>query len=51
MLRLDAMTEEERPTGDHQREREEAAEAVPDDRVRAVQAEVLGRPLVLDHTR
>ena len=44
MLGFDAVAEEECAADDHQREREEPAEAVADDRVRAVEADVLGRP-------
>ena len=45
------MGEEERAADDHQREGEEPAEAVADDRVRAVQADVLRRPPLLDSAR
>ena len=43
--------QEERPRDDHQREREEAAEAVADHRGDLVQAELLQAPAVLDRPR
>ena len=47
-LGLDPLVEEERTADDHQREREEAAQPVPDERVRLVQPEILRAPPLLD---
>ncbi len=51
MLGRDSVAEKQRGADDHQREGEEAAEAVPDDRVRAIETEVFRRPLLLDSAR
>ena len=50
-LRVDVQRQEERPGDDHQREGEEAAEAVADHRGHLVQAELLQAPAVLDRAR
>ena len=48
LQREDQWTEEEGAARDHERQGEEAAEAIADQRVRAVDPEILRRPAFLD---
>src|SRR6185295_1509003 len=48
---LDSLAKKEGAACDHEREGEEAAEAIADQRVRAVDPEILRRPAFLDSSR